>query len=319
MPARMLREQISREEWARHNGVDPTFDRPAADPRRKAKSGHHDSWMQTLLLPDEMEPVLSAIYDQARTSLQETGVNTLYLALGFLEWYEAPASSKPMFAPLLLHAVDLERRIVGGKYRYSVGSVDEDTQINITLSERLHKDFHRRLPELDEDEAPETYFRKVEETIAEMPRWRLRRFAVVGHFAFARLVMFHDLDDANWPDGVGVMPANVLARAQWPATICPPSPRVNLRYRVGAGADDHDHHHAGMLIATTVVMPMVVGRAACAPSFRARSGRSSARGSSAAGTVATGSGDRYDAAQRALPAPARSQRPNERWNWSLTF
>ncbi len=144
-----------------------------------------------------MERVLSAIYDQARTALQETGVNTLYLAMGYLEWYEAPNSQTRMYAPLLLHPVDIERKIVGGRYRYSIGSLGDKSEINITLSERLHADFHRRLPALGEDDTPEAYFREVQAAIEDMPRWRVSRFAVVSHFAFARLVMFHDLEDAR--------------------------------------------------------------------------------------------------------------------------
>jgi len=212
LPPRAPREQLSKDEWARRNGIDPSYDLPRANPKGKPKPEHVDNWIQTLLFPDEMERALSGTYDQARSALQETGVNTLYLALGFLEWYEAQASERPMFAPLLLHSVDLERKIVGGKYRYSVGTLDGDTQINITLSERLHKDFHRRLPELDEEETPDAYLKKVEKAIADMPRWRVRRFAVVGHFAFARLVMFNDLADANWPGGIGVISNSVIAR-----------------------------------------------------------------------------------------------------------
>jgi len=183
MPPHVPHDEMSRSEWARRNGINPSFDLPASDVKREREESRTDARIQTLLLPDEMERALSGIYDQARSSLQETGVNTLYLALGFLEWYEAPAASRPMFAPLLLHAVDVDRRIVGGKYRYALGSVDEDTQTNITLSERLHKDFHRRLPELAEDDLPEAYFRKVEETIADLrppqlcPRRRRKRVA----------------------------------------------------------------------------------------------------------------------------------------------
>ena len=158
-----------------------------------------------------MERTLSAIYDQVRSSLQETGVNTLYLALGYLEWYEAPNSQTPMYAPLLLHPVDIERKIVSGRYRYSIGSLGEEDEINITLSERLHQDFHRRLPPLSEDDTPETYFGKVSATIEGMAGWRVRRFAVVGHFAFARLVMFHDLEEARWPDGIGIVGNPVAA------------------------------------------------------------------------------------------------------------
>ena len=158
-----------------------------------------------------MERTLAAINDQARSSLQETGVNTLYLALGYLEWFEASNAQAPMYAPLLLYPIDIDKKLVSGKYRYSIGSIDEQAELNITLSERLHQDFNRRLPLLGEDEGSEDYFKKVTDVIEGMPRWRVRRFAVIGHFAFARLVMFHDLEEAQWPDGIGVIGNPVIA------------------------------------------------------------------------------------------------------------
>ena len=209
MPDRRLRDQIGRAEWARRSGIEPSFDLPL--PTTELKESHLDWDLQTLLLPDEMEHTLSAINDQRRSSLQETGVNTLYLAIGYLEWYEAPNSQTALYAPLLLHQIDIERKIVAGKYRYSIGTLGEDDDINITLSERLNQDFHRRLPPLSEDDTPETYFDKVAQTIEGIPGWRVRRFAVVGHFAFARLVMFHDLEEARWPDGIGIIGNPVVA------------------------------------------------------------------------------------------------------------
>ena len=209
MSDRRLRDQIGRAEWARQNGIDPSFDLPL--PGQTQKEFHTDGGLRTLLLPDEMERTLSAIRDQARTALQETGVNTLYLALGYLEWYEAPSAQTPMYAPLLLHPVEIERKIVSSKYRYSIGGLGEETEINITLSERLHQDFQRRLPLLDDDDTSEDYFSKVAAAIEGMPRWKVRRFAVVGHFAFARLVMFQDLEDSRWPDGIGIIGNPVIA------------------------------------------------------------------------------------------------------------
>ena len=172
-------DEISRQEWARRNGIEPSFDLPL--PNKARGSSQADGYIQTLLLPEEMERTLSAINDQTRGTLQETGVNTLYLALGYLEWYESTTSQKPMYAPLLLHPIDIQRKIVGGKYRYSIGSLEEETETNVTLSERLQKDFHRRLPLLEEEDTPEKYLSKVQSAIRDIPRWRVRRFAVVGH------------------------------------------------------------------------------------------------------------------------------------------
>jgi hypothetical protein len=144
MRARRARDEISKSKWAAQNGIDSSFDLPSP---AAPKEAYLDGDIQTLLLPDEMERILSAIHDQARSTLQETGNPTLYLALGFLEWFEAANSQVPLFAPLLLHPVELERTIVSGKYRYSLrSSPGEEPTLNITLSERLYQDFHRRLP-----------------------------------------------------------------------------------------------------------------------------------------------------------------------------
>ena len=208
MPDRRVRDQIGRVDLARRVGIDPSFDLPV---EKDIRESHVDGDLQTLLLPDEMERTLSSVADQYRSSLQETGVNTLYLALGYLEWYEATNSATPLYAPLLLHPIEIERKLAGTKYRYTIGSIYDESEVNITLSERLHQDFHRRLPDLADDDTPETYFEKVEHAVRDIPGWRVRRFAVVGHFAFARLVMFKDLEESRWPAGVGIIGNSVIS------------------------------------------------------------------------------------------------------------
>ena len=45
----------------------------------------------------------------ARTALSEQGVNVLFVAFGFLKWFEAEHSDEPRLSPLLLVPVCLER------------------------------------------------------------------------------------------------------------------------------------------------------------------------------------------------------------------
>ena len=47
MPDRRLREQIDRLDWARQNGIDPSFDLPSAS--KQLKESHFDGDLQTLL------------------------------------------------------------------------------------------------------------------------------------------------------------------------------------------------------------------------------------------------------------------------------
>src|SRR6266851_5502248 len=63
MPPRRTLDQISKNEWAAENGIEPSFDLPLPT---RTKDSHLDADIQTLLLPNEMERMLSAIHDQAR-------------------------------------------------------------------------------------------------------------------------------------------------------------------------------------------------------------------------------------------------------------
>ncbi len=59
----------------------------------------------------------------ARTALSEQGVNVLFVAFGFLKWFEAEHSDEPRLSPLLLVPVCLER--IGATAPWKL-SLDED-------------------------------------------------------------------------------------------------------------------------------------------------------------------------------------------------
>ena len=68
-----------------------------------------DLKLQTRLSAKQLEKRLLATYLAARTSIEEQGVNTLFLTLGMLCWKEADAGMKVLRAPLILIPVELER------------------------------------------------------------------------------------------------------------------------------------------------------------------------------------------------------------------
>ncbi len=188
-------------EYARLHGFEPSFDLPTPTPGERLKR-HNDNEIQTLMLPEAMQRSLSGVLEQAKSALREMGTNTLFVAFGFLEWYESQDSNRALYAPLLLHPVEMTKVLISGEYRYTINSTGEETEVNLTISERLARDFNLRLPEYEEGDTPERYFEKVREHFAnKQPRWKVRRFVTVGHFSFSRLVMFRDLDPANWPEG----------------------------------------------------------------------------------------------------------------------
>jgi hypothetical protein len=114
------RQSLTPSEYAQTKGIDPSYDLPHSQQDGQDKGTHLDDVIQTLLFPEQMERKLAGIRDNARTALSEMGVNVLHIAFGYLEWYESDTSDRRLFAPLLLHAVEVERTLVRQTYRYFI-------------------------------------------------------------------------------------------------------------------------------------------------------------------------------------------------------
>jgi hypothetical protein len=114
LPPRPSRKELNRVDYARSLGIDPSLD---LDP---ASEGKDDLVLQSLKFPDELEVVVEKISADARLAEQEMGLSTLFLAFGFLEWYDSDTSDKGAFAPLLLLPVQIDRQKSRGKPIYSL-------------------------------------------------------------------------------------------------------------------------------------------------------------------------------------------------------
>ena len=77
----------------------------------------------------------------------------LYLVFGILEWYESDDSKQPHLAPLVVLPVTIER--AGGKGK-AVETVleysGEDVETNLSLVEKMRRDFGLEIPLLEEEE-----------------------------------------------------------------------------------------------------------------------------------------------------------------------
>lgn len=200
-----VRTKLGMPEWrvatdprarARELGIDPSYDLP---PTKGASRRHHaDNTLQTLFFPDRLEPKLASIHSAARALQEDAGLSALYIAVGFLEWYEQDDSADPAYAPLVLLPVNMEKRIASGEYIYSIMGRDDDEASNVALREKL-KRFAIDLPEYDPEAGVEAYLSSVAGCLNNKPRWKVRRFATTGLFSFARQAMWSDLDSARWP------------------------------------------------------------------------------------------------------------------------
>jgi very-short-patch-repair endonuclease len=199
---KIISEYPTAEKWAKQINLATSYDLP--EKPNSADSRHKDTNLQTLLYAPELESRLRSIRVSAESAIEESGANILYLALGFLEWYESRDSDVARLAPLFTLPVQIDRTdldVTSRVYRYSIKLKDDNLITNVTLREKLANDFNLVLPPIDDETAPENYFQQIQDSVlVAQPRWKLRRQASLVLLNFAKQAMYEDLDPTNWPD-----------------------------------------------------------------------------------------------------------------------
>lgn len=187
---RQLGQEISLPRHAANNGIAASYDLPSSDDTH-ADGRHGDSDIQTLFLPEDLERKLNALTSKCRTWVQETGINVLHAAFGFLEWTE-PGATASSFAPLVLLPVEIEKKKSAEGAEFYVCGLADRAETNSVLAQKLRQ-LSVELPAYAGGSL-EDYFALVGATEPKALKWRVRRQVAFGVFPSARLAMFMDLD-----------------------------------------------------------------------------------------------------------------------------
>ena len=140
---------------------------------------------------------LSRLSLNARTTLSEQGINSLFVAFGMLRWYESIDSEVAVRSPLLLVPVTLKRS--GTDAPWTLSLHEEEVHPNHCLNQIMKSNFDLDMPEIGEEDLLDTasgrnsYFAALSEAITDGPRWEIEDIAVVGTFSFQKIAMWHDL------------------------------------------------------------------------------------------------------------------------------
>jgi very-short-patch-repair endonuclease len=184
--------------WARHLGYSVNYDLPVEADAFERSERHADRKIQTLHFPEELDARLRKIRASARTAIEESGANMLYLAFGFLEWRDQQ-TSKAHQAPLVMLPVELEREATrGGQFRTKIRWTGEELQPNLSLKKKL-EELNIDLPFLAEDQLLEDYLTEVTRAIRHKADWTVRRYVTLGLFEFGKILLYLDLDPERWP------------------------------------------------------------------------------------------------------------------------
>ncbi len=149
---------------------------------------------------DEVEPRLVDLYRTARTTLQEGGANTLYVALGFLSWMRDDKPGSKYRAPLILVPVTLHRKSMRSGFTLTLH--DDEPRFNPTLIEMLRQDFKLDLGvadgELPRDDAGlhvRAVWNAVSRAVKDIKGWEVSEDVVLAMYSFAKYLMWKDLTE----------------------------------------------------------------------------------------------------------------------------
>ena len=188
------------------SGAAELDDRGQLAAQRNASAALADALSKKTLLTkfglDAHKANLRKMASSAKTFLEETGSNGLYLALGSLSW--TTKEGRKVRSPLILVPVTLTSKNRGREFFLSI---DEGSQVmpNFSLAEKLLRDEGIKLENLVnlvEDESGvdvDGTFEHVRKTLANagLMDFRIDENAVLGFFNFSTYRLWRDLLD-NW-------------------------------------------------------------------------------------------------------------------------
>ena len=176
---------------AKNHLIEPAYDLPLPDMEHE-DGRHTDNLIQTLLLPPQLEVLMSKLRSRCNSWEQETGINVLHVAFGLLEW-QPPASGERNLSPLVLLPATLNRRRTQSGLEFSVSGTAEP-ELNPALLVAL-QNAGVMLPD-KESASVEDYLQLVAQSAPKF-HWKVRRQIVIGVFPSADLATYKDLDTAN--------------------------------------------------------------------------------------------------------------------------
>ncbi len=151
-------------------------------------------YLATSLAAPTLARILYKTRLQARSALEERGVNTLFVTTGMLEWRESDSASETVKSPLILIPVQIEQ--LDKDRTFPLAPFDDDITINPTLAFLLKRDFGIELPPLPEEPVPDTFTRWIAD-VRQLVRphgWKILEESWLGQFSFLKMAMVRDLD-----------------------------------------------------------------------------------------------------------------------------
>ncbi|MCQ2135586.1 MAG: DUF4011 domain-containing protein [Bacteroidales bacterium] len=151
-----------------------------------------DCRLHSFIGPNDTEDRVVALRKAAKSTMEESGANTLFLSIGALRWYDEEGKG-PYVAPVLLYPVEFSG------LKNTLVETGEEPIINMTLMEMLRQRFSLNIPGLDPlpQKDGQVDVRKVLNTLRLAVRdrggWDVDELMFVGNFMFGKFIIWNDI------------------------------------------------------------------------------------------------------------------------------
>lgn len=151
-----------------------------------------DLRLHSFLPPEDTEARVTALRKAAKSTMEESGANTLFLSIGALRWFDEEGKG-PYVAPIVLYPVEFSG------IKNILTETGEEPIINMTLMEMLRQRFSLDIPGLDPLPQKDGHVdvRKVLNTLrlAVMDRngWDVDDLIFLGNFMFGKFIIWNDI------------------------------------------------------------------------------------------------------------------------------
>lgn len=167
------------------------------------KRRQQDAHLDVALEGAAMQKRLRDIASTARSTLDDAGYTSLYLAVGFLNWVNEKRLE--CSSPILLIPVELEQHTLKPWYlRWTGGEVEANPCLPLLfplLPEPVTWPVFSAPDDPDDKAEVSDYFESLRSAIGDREGWSLSEDIYLGFFEFDKVVMYRDLDPDGWPEG----------------------------------------------------------------------------------------------------------------------
>ena len=154
------------------------------------------SWLRSTLDEGELFNRATKAFREAKSSLEETGARSLYIAIGFLEFRVEPRDT-PVQAPLLLVPMEMQR--ISRSEGFRLTPVAEETVPNVALVEYLRSEYGLDIDiagAISDDEhgvdVP-ALLARVRKMVSDVKGARVVSAAKLGNYSFKKLPLFQEM------------------------------------------------------------------------------------------------------------------------------